>query len=279
MLCAACQQALGTDWPEAGIAVAEDDSLHIISDSDVHIRAASDGQGGRVYLNGMDVVEKIQGQEEENARLWSKINRLMLMVDCEPDEVLALESANPTLSLAFQEDGDLDMGHSGISFFSFGGACSFQFNILLNDNQLTSVDFVALKSIGGYADLSNNNLTSVDFGRITFVENINLSNNKLTSVDFGRIAYFSGSINLSNNSLTSIDFRQIRSGQDIDLSNNQLISIDFGAITSVQNNINISNNRLTSVDCTGISISGCVCADASVALTACSRCSFPACNN
>ena len=232
---------------QTAISKAQDGSLHIVNENDVHINTTANG---RVFLNGIDVVEQQLQQQRNIEQLMDRLNgsttgeamttnTTSTTASCQRRHVLtSIQLANPHVTVRFDGD-DIDMYSQGIAEFSFGTAKCRIGNINLGSNTLTSVGFGQITSVGGEIHLYNNDLTSVDFGQITSV------------------------------------------GSDIFLYDNDLTSVDFGQITSVDGIIYLhDNDRLTSVDCTGVAIDGCICVDAGVTLTNCpAKCTGSICNN
>ena len=245
------------------IANAEDGSLHIVSEKDVHINTTANNH---VFLNGIDVVKQLVQQQRIIDTLVQNFynNRVV------------------NFGQITSVGGDIDLRNNELTSVDFGQMTSVGGYIDLDDNGLTSVKFGQITSVGGDIELDYNDLTTADFGQITSVgRSIDLDDNNLTSVDFGQITGVGGDIRLINNDLTTIDFGQITSvGGGIDLYRNNLTTIDFGQITNVGGDIDLHNSHLlASVDCTGVAINGCICVDAGVSLTNCpDKCTYPYCN-
>ena len=167
---------------------AEDGSLHIVSEKDVHINATANG---RVFLNGIDVVERLQQHQRDYQQQQKIIEQLMDQINgstptsCDWEDIRAVINSAYPASVTLNVDG-IDMGNRGLTAFSFGASkCSFPGAISLHNNDLTNVDFGQITSVGGSISLSSNDLTSIDFGQITSVGgSISLQGNSdLTTVD------------------------------------------------------------------------------------------------
>ena len=107
---------------------AEDGSLHIVSEKDVHINATANG---RVFLNGIDVVERLQQHQRDYQQQQKIIEQLMDQINgstptsCDWEDIRAVINSAYPASITFDVDG-IDMEDQGLSAFSFRASkCSF----------------------------------------------------------------------------------------------------------------------------------------------------------
>ena len=150
---------------------AEDGSLHIVSEKDVHINATANG---RVFLNGIDVVERLQQHQRDYQQQQKIIEQLMDQINgstptsCDWEDIRAVINSAYPASVTLNVDG-IDMGNRGLTAYSFGASkCSFPGAISLHNNDLTNVDFGQITSVGGSISLQgNSDLTTVDCTGVT----------------------------------------------------------------------------------------------------------------
>ena len=120
----------------------------------------------------------------------------------------------------------------------------------LNNNQLTSVDWVEFPDSLQELSLNNNQLTSVD--RVEFpdsLQSLELSQNQLTSVDWVEFPDSLKTLYLSQNQLTSVDRVEFPDSLlELGLSQNQLTSVDWVEFPDSLQFLSLGENQLTSLD-------------------------------
>ncbi|MCY4044955.1 MAG: hypothetical protein OXE99_07730 [Cellvibrionales bacterium] len=117
----------------------------------------------------------------------------------------------------------------------------------ISNNQLTSIDFSYLYNLL-YVKGDQNQLETVDLSPLVQVEEIHLYDNKLTSaLDLTQLTNVK-KLNLSNNQLVSVKFPKVSDLSDINLSNNKLISIDLDTAPALKVLNLEENNALIMID-------------------------------
>ena len=107
---------------------AEDGSLQIVSEKDVHINTTANGC---VFVNGIDVVKQLEQHHRDFQQQQKVIKQLMDQVNgstptsCDWKDIRAVINSAYPASITFDVDG-IDMEDQGLSAFSFRASkCSF----------------------------------------------------------------------------------------------------------------------------------------------------------
>ncbi len=127
--------------------------------------------------------------------------------------------------------------------------------LYLNNNNLTNVDGLSgLKSVGNHLYLYSNQLTNVDgLSNLTSVGSyFRLDGNQLTNVNgLSALTSVRQSFYLNNNKLTNVNGLRalISVGYYFYLQTNQLTNVDgLSSLTSVGSNLNVESNQITNLD-------------------------------